>query len=103
MPPPDDGVERLFLTQVRPGGGHLSDRNSHGGVVRPFAGLPAEAPAPHHGDLKFRAAWRTELVCGSECITGCGAQQNAAGPVKLSGCQCHRQESPFTHRQVGSC
>ena len=97
MPPPDEGVERLFVTQVRPGGGDLSDGDGHRGVVGPFAGLPAEAPAPHHRDLKFRAAGRAELVWGTQGVTGCGAQQSADGPVKLCGCQCHEIGSPFTH------
>ena len=74
VPPPDEGVERLFLTQVRPGGGHLSDGDGHGGVVGPLTGLPAEAPAAHHGDLEFRAAGRAELVGGTQGVTGCGAQ-----------------------------
>ena len=97
VPPPGEGVERMFLTQVRPGEGNLSDRNSHGSIVGPLAWLPAEAAAPHHGDLEFRAAGWAELVCGTQGITGCGAQQNAASAVKLSGSQCHEIESPFTH------
>ena len=90
VPPADEGVESLFLTQVRPGGGDLSDSDGHRGVVGPFTGLPAEAPASHHRDLEFRAAWWAELVGGTQGVTGCGAQQNADGAVKLSGCQCHR-------------
>jgi hypothetical protein len=97
VPPPDNDVERLFLTQVRPRGGDLGDGDSHGGVVGPFTGFPAEAPATDHGDLKFWPPWRAELVGGTEGITGCSAQHNADSPVKLSGCQFHEIESPFTH------
>jgi hypothetical protein len=49
-----------------------------------------ECHRPHHRHLKLRAPGRTEFVCGTEGITGCGAQQDTAGPVKLAGCQCHR-------------
>jgi hypothetical protein len=74
----------LFLPQVRLAGGYLGDRDSHGGVVSPFAGLPPEAATAEHCDVKLWAAWRAEFVCGTEGITGCGSQQNTAGPVKLS-------------------
>ena len=51
---------------------------------------PSRSSTAHHGDLEFRAAGRAELVGGTQGVTGCGAQQNADGPVKLCGCQCHR-------------
>ncbi len=91
MPPADQGVERLFLAQVRPSGGQFSDRDRHRGVVGPFTWLPAEAAATHHRDLEFRAAWRTELVCGTEGIAGCRAEQDADASVELSSCQFHEQ------------
>ena len=35
---------------------------------------------------------RAEFVCGTQYVAGCGAQQNAAGAVRvLSGCQSHGQ------------
>jgi len=43
------------------------------------------------GDFKFRAAWWPEFVGGTEGVTGCGAQQHSAGPVKLCGSQGHGQ------------
>jgi hypothetical protein len=74
MPPPGEGVERLFVTQVCPRGGDLGYGDGHRSVVGPFTGLPAGAPAAHHGDLEFRAAGRAELVGGTEGVTGCGAK-----------------------------
>jgi len=94
MPPTGDGIERLFLTKVRPGGGYLGDGKSHRGVVGPLAWLPAEGPTAHHGDFQLRAAWRAELIGGTQGVSGCGAQQDAAGPVKLCGSQRYRSNLP---------
>ena len=99
VPPPDQGVERLFVTKVGPSGGHLSDGDGHRRVVGPFAGLPAEAAAPHHRHLEIRAAGRPELIRSTQGITGGGAQQHSDGPINLCGSQCHEIASPFTHRQ----
>src|SRR6476659_6318627 len=82
MPPPHEGVELLFVTQFRPGSGHLSNRDGHGGVVGPFTWLPAEAPASHHRDLELGAAGRAELIRSTQGITGGSAQQSADSPVK---------------------
>ena len=97
MPPPHDGVERLFLAHSCSRGGHLNNRDCHGGVVGPFAWLPAEAAASHHGDLEAGGRGVDRTQGGTQGVTGCGAEQDADGTVKLSGCQFHVIGSPFTH------
>ena len=83
------GVEHLVTTRVRSRGGDLGDGERHGGVIGPLPGLPAEASAAHHGDLEIGSTGRTELIGRAEGVSGCGAEQNPAGAVKLSSCVGH--------------
>jgi len=89
VPTLDDGVLSLFVAQVGPGGEHLGDHDRHRGVIGPFARLPSEATAAHHGDLLFRAACGLELVRRAQSVTRCGGDQHPAGPIDLCRRQLH--------------
>ena len=84
--PPDElccnGIETVSASDVDSGSGHLGDRYCHRGVVGPFSRRPVERAATDHvdRDLGLRVG---EFVAGAECVSCCGAEQNAGRSIGL--------------------
>jgi len=89
VPASDDRVQRCLGFQVGAGGGDLSNRDGHRGVVGPFSRLKRPQVAADHANRLVGTTGRIELVSGAQGVTGGGGQQRPAGPITLCSSQLH--------------
>ena len=82
-PPVRDRIQGWLVAEAAAVRGDLRDSHSHGRVIGPLPGLPAESAAADHPHRLSARQRRAELIARPEGIAARQPQQHPGGPIGL--------------------